>query len=79
VTISSFATEHRQMQDWTHVSVRRAYREHKRHEAEVRQAAFDAEVAKVMREQNCGPVDARHVVNARRHHEQRLSARQVTS
>lgn len=75
MTISTFANQHQQNVNWGHVAVRRAYRERKRIEAQDRQARFDSEVAKVQREQNCGPRDARYVVNARRRHERRVGSR----
>jgi hypothetical protein len=75
MTISAFAEEHRQMDDWLRVPVRRAYREQKRLEAGERQAAFDAEVAKVAYEQNCEPETARDIVRGRRRFEHRRAAR----
>lgn len=56
MTISDFANEHRQMDDWLHVPVRRAYREQKRREAENRQATYAALVAN-------GPDDVRQYRN----------------
>ncbi|MCW2901852.1 MAG: hypothetical protein JWO67_4117, partial [Streptosporangiaceae bacterium] len=51
----------------------------RRGEAEERQAAFDAEVAKVAREQNCLPETARDVVRARRRVELRRAARMAAA
>lgn len=75
MTISAFARGHRQMDDWLRVPVRVAYRERRRAEAEERQAAFDADVARVAREQNVDVLTARDVVRARRRFEHRRAER----
>jgi hypothetical protein len=77
MTISAFADQHRQNDTWQHAPVRRAYRERKRHEAEARQVAFDADVARVMREQNCSETTARDVVRARRRFDHRIEQRAI--
>lgn len=75
MTISAFANQVKAAGLDGYGSIRAQYRDRKFQAAEERQAAFDAEVAKVAREQNCHPKDARHVVNARRRHEHRLAQR----
>lgn len=77
MTISTFVREDHSRTSWEnfHTSARRLYRERQRLAAQERQAAFDAEVDKVAREQNCQPETARDVVRGRRRFEHRRGER----
>lgn len=73
MTISAFVREDHSGTSWASSSTpkRRLYREAKRLEAQERQAAFDAEVARTAGEQNCLLEVARDVVRSRRRFEHR--------
>lgn len=81
MTISEFAQANGYADDgWSGwgTPTRRRYRARQRLAAQERQAAFDADVARVAREQNVSVETARDVVMARRRFEQRRDARQVS-